>query len=80
MTTYTAKQLQEMSAQQLERIARELRSDIQQLSFQARLGELKQVRQVRLARRTLARVLTLTARQAKAAMTTKSGTTPAQTN
>lgn len=59
MTTYTLKQLTEMPAPQLQRLAGELRYEIQTLSFQATTGELKTTHLLRQARKTLARVLTL---------------------
>lgn len=58
MTTYTQKQLQDMSVTQLERLAGELRHQIQTLAFQSSLGELKTHHLLRQNRRTLARVLT----------------------
>lgn len=59
MTTYTIKQLKDMSAPQLQRLAGELRFEVQNLSFQASTGELKTTHQLGQSRKTLARVLTL---------------------
>ncbi len=64
MNTYTHKQLKEMSAKQLERLAGELRHHVQSLQFQSSLGELKTHHQLRQSRKTLARVLTLLAKSA----------------
>lgn len=64
MSEYTFKQLKEMSPVQLERLASQLRHQVQTLSFQSGLSELKQVHKIRQARRTLARVLTLCGRTA----------------
>ncbi len=59
MTTYTFKQLKDMSEPQLQRLAGELRFEIQNLSFQTSTGALKTTHLVAQARKTLARVLTL---------------------
>lgn len=56
---HTTKQLKDMSETQLQRLAGELRHEIQSKSFQASLGEHKKTHEHRQVRRTLARVLTI---------------------
>jgi ribosomal protein L29 len=62
MSEYTLKQLKEMSPIQLQRLAGQLRHQIQSLSFQVGLNELKQVHKIHETRQTLARVMTLLGR------------------
>lgn len=58
MTQKTAK-LRELSDDELRQRARELREELFNLRFQASLGTAKNPARIRLARRELARVLTL---------------------
>lgn len=62
MSEYTLKQLKEMSPVQLQRLAGQLRHQIQSLSFQVGLNELKQVHKIHETRQTLARVMTILGR------------------
>ncbi len=51
------KELRQKSAEELRRMAEELRTEIQSLRFKAHLRSLRQVRSLRVARKTLARVI-----------------------
>lgn len=59
MPVHKLKALKEMTDVQLQRLAGQIRSELQELSFKRSTGELKHVRQVRSLRQTLARTLTL---------------------
>lgn len=51
------KELRQKNAEELRRMAQELRTEIQGLRFKAHLRSLRQVRSLRVARKTLARVI-----------------------
>lgn len=51
------KELRQKNAEELRRLAEELRTEIQSLRFKAHLRSLRQVRTLRAARKNLARVM-----------------------
>lgn len=59
MPVHKLKALKEMSETELQRLAGQIRHELQVQSFKRSTGELKQVRQIRTLRQTLARALTL---------------------
>lgn len=65
MKNDTFKQLQEMSQVQLQRLVGQLRYEIQTMSFQTSMGELKTHHLLRQKRRTLARALTILTKAGK---------------
>lgn len=73
MPVQPLKVLKEMSPEQLQRLAGEIRHELQNLNFKRSHGELKQVRQIRSLRQTLARTLTLSKQKAALTKQAKKG-------